>query len=125
MYVLGRIKDILIVQGRNVYPHDIEDCSRRVLQPEVAGDAAALGISEHGTESVVLIQEVRKGNRVQLLVLSRGEAGSNGTPDARESEARAAAKFSDTNWTTRARCNSAAVRIPTIFRRYSRCIRTS
>jgi LmbE family N-acetylglucosaminyl deacetylase len=41
----------------------------------------------------VLIQEVRKGNRVKLLVLSRGEAGSNGTPDARESEARAAAKL--------------------------------
>ena len=31
-----------------------------------------------------LIQEVRKGNRVKLLVLSRGEAGSNGTPEARE-----------------------------------------
>jgi len=41
----------------------------------------------------VLIQEARKGNHVKLLVLSRGEAGSNGTPDARESEARAAAKL--------------------------------
>ena len=41
----------------------------------------------------VLIQEVRKGNNVKLLVLSRGEAGSNGTPEARESEARAAAKL--------------------------------
>ena len=41
----------------------------------------------------VLIQEVRKGNKVKLLVLSRGEAGTNGTPDTRESEARAAAKL--------------------------------
>ncbi len=41
----------------------------------------------------VLIQEVRKGNHVKLLVLSRGEAGTNGTPEARESEARAAAKL--------------------------------
>ena len=39
----------------------------------------------------VLIQETRRGNRVQLLVLSRGEAASHGTPESREAEARAAA----------------------------------
>jgi N-acetylglucosamine malate deacetylase 1 len=39
----------------------------------------------------VLIQEARRGNRVKLLVLSRGEAGSHGTPESREEEARAAA----------------------------------
>ena len=39
----------------------------------------------------VLIQEARRGNRVKLLVLSRGEASSNGTPESREEEARAAA----------------------------------
>ena len=41
----------------------------------------------------VLIQESRKRNRVKLLVLSRGEAASNGTPESREAEARAAAKL--------------------------------
>jgi N-acetylglucosamine malate deacetylase 1 len=41
----------------------------------------------------VLIQEIRKGNRVKLLVLSKGEAASNGTPESREAEARAAAKL--------------------------------
>ena len=41
----------------------------------------------------VLIQEARKGNRVKLLVLSKGEAASNGTPESREAEARAAAKL--------------------------------
>jgi N-acetylglucosamine malate deacetylase 1 len=40
----------------------------------------------------VLIQEVKKGNQVRLLVLSRGEAGSAGTPEIREREARAAAE---------------------------------
>jgi len=39
----------------------------------------------------VLIQEGRRGNRVKLLVLSRGEASSHGTPGSREAEARAAA----------------------------------
>jgi LmbE family N-acetylglucosaminyl deacetylase len=39
----------------------------------------------------VLIKELRKGNRVRMLVLSRGEAGSAGTPELREQEARTAA----------------------------------
>lgn len=40
-----------------------------------------------------LIQEIGKGNRVKLLVLSRGEAGSSGTSESREAEAHAAAKL--------------------------------
>ncbi len=41
----------------------------------------------------VLIQEARHGHRVKLLVLSRGEASSNGTTEEREAEARDAAKL--------------------------------
>lgn len=40
----------------------------------------------------VLIQEARQGNTVHLLVLSRGEAGSAGTPEIREQESREAAR---------------------------------
>jgi bacillithiol biosynthesis deacetylase BshB1 len=41
----------------------------------------------------VLIQEAQRGNRVKLLILSKGEAASNGTPESREAEAREAAKL--------------------------------
>lgn len=41
--------------------------------------------------AAVLIKEVRRGNSVKMLVLSRGEAGTRGTPEVREQEARAAA----------------------------------
>jgi len=41
----------------------------------------------------LLIKEARRGNQLKLLVLSRGEAASNGTPESRETEARAAAKL--------------------------------
>jgi LmbE family N-acetylglucosaminyl deacetylase len=41
----------------------------------------------------VLIQEVEKGNNVKIVVLSRGEAGTSGTPESREQEARSAAKL--------------------------------
>ena len=41
----------------------------------------------------ILIKEIRKGNQVKLLVLSRGEAGSSGATEERERESRAAARL--------------------------------
>lgn len=41
----------------------------------------------------LLIKEVQKGNRVKILCLSLGEAGSNGTPEGRKQEATDAAKI--------------------------------
>ena len=43
----------------------------------------------------VLLGEVARGSEISLCVCSRGEAGSNGTPDEREAEARRAAKILD------------------------------
>ena len=34
--------------------------------------------------SALLIKEVKKGNKIKILVLSRGEAGTKGTPEIRE-----------------------------------------
>jgi bacillithiol biosynthesis deacetylase BshB1 len=41
--------------------------------------------------AAVLIKEIKRGNAVKVLVLSRGEAGSSGTPEGREDESRKAA----------------------------------
>lgn len=41
----------------------------------------------------ILIKEVRSGNQVRMLVLSRGEAGTAGTPEGREEESRSAARL--------------------------------
>jgi bacillithiol biosynthesis deacetylase BshB1 len=43
--------------------------------------------------AAILIKEIKRGNRVKLLVLSRGEAGTSGTPDEREQESREAARM--------------------------------
>ena len=40
----------------------------------------------------ILIKEVMQGNQVTIVVMSKGEAGSAGTPEEREQEARAVAK---------------------------------
>ena len=41
----------------------------------------------------VLLAEAARASEISLCVCSRGEAGSNGTPDEREAEARQAAKM--------------------------------
>jgi N-acetylglucosamine malate deacetylase 1 len=43
--------------------------------------------------AALLIQEARKQHRVKILVLSRGEAGSSGSPEQRERESREAARL--------------------------------
>src|SRR5436190_11271089 len=40
----------------------------------------------------VLIQEARDGHAVKMVVTSRGESSTHGTPEGREEEARAAAR---------------------------------
>lgn len=35
LYVTGRLKDMLILRGRNIYPNDVEDCIRNTDHPWV------------------------------------------------------------------------------------------
>ncbi|MFC4063274.1 fatty acyl-AMP ligase [Planomonospora corallina] len=66
LYVTGRIKDVVIVKGRNLYPQDLEEAARGV-HPAL-GAAAAFGFSPEdedgagpsGGEQVVVVQEVRR-----------------------------------------------------------------
>jgi amino acid adenylation domain-containing protein len=58
LYVTGRLKDLIIIRGRNHYPHDIE---RSVQQSHPALSAArgvAFSVEEENEESLVLVQEV-------------------------------------------------------------------
>lgn len=61
LYVTGRIKDILIIRGRNFYPHDLERtiaASHRALRP---GSTACFTVRHEGEQRPVAVQEVRKG----------------------------------------------------------------
>jgi len=35
LYVTGRLKDMFILRGRNIYPNDVEDCVRAAEHPLV------------------------------------------------------------------------------------------
>ena len=64
VYITGRVKDIIILAGRNLYPHEIEDVVAQV--PGVRkGCVAAFGASDFskGTERLVVVAETRERDR--------------------------------------------------------------
>ena len=59
LYVTGRRKDLLIVNGRNLYPQDIEEFIQGV-HPAVAGSrGVAVSVDVNDSERLVLIQAVK------------------------------------------------------------------
>jgi long-chain fatty acid adenylyltransferase FadD28 len=56
LFIIGRIKDLLIVHGRNHSPDDIE----ATIQELTAGRVAAIAIPDQSTEKLVAIIELRK-----------------------------------------------------------------
>jgi acyl-CoA synthetase (AMP-forming)/AMP-acid ligase II len=59
LYVTGRLKDLLIVNGRNLYPQDIEECAQDV-HPAVAGSrGCAVSVDIDDAERLVLIQAIK------------------------------------------------------------------
>jgi acyl carrier protein len=64
IYITGRVKDIIIHAGHNLYPHEIEDAVARV--PGVRkGCVVAFGSADPiaGTERLVIVAESRERNR--------------------------------------------------------------
>ena len=55
LYIIGRIKDLLIVDGKNHYPEDIE----HTISEITAGRVAAVSIQDDTTEKLVAIAEIK------------------------------------------------------------------
>ncbi|AKN18431.1 acyl-CoA synthetase [Mycobacterium haemophilum DSM 44634] len=56
LFIMGRIKDLLIVDGRNHYPDDIE----ATIQEITGGRVAAIGVPDDITEQLVAIIEFKR-----------------------------------------------------------------
>ncbi len=67
LYVVGRIKDLLIVRGRNHYPDDIE----ATIQEVTGGRVAAISVQDDRTEQLVAIIEVKKRGDTDEEVLEK------------------------------------------------------
>ena len=56
LFIVGRIKDMLIIRGRNHYPEDIE----ATVQEITRGRVAAISVPVNSTEKLVTVIEVKK-----------------------------------------------------------------
>jgi acyl-CoA synthetase (AMP-forming)/AMP-acid ligase II len=75
LFVTGRIKDLIIIDGRNHYPQDIEATVERGVPAARAGGAAAFAVETGGAERLVVALEVdrahRNGNAQHIVRLVR------------------------------------------------------
>jgi len=63
LFVTGRLKDMIVVRGRNVYPQDLELAAQQshpALQPDAC---AAFSVEVDGQEALALALEVRREER--------------------------------------------------------------
>ncbi|MBV9774683.1 MAG: amino acid adenylation domain-containing protein, partial [Gemmatimonadetes bacterium] len=58
LYITGRVKDLIIIRGRNHYPHDIEQTTARAHRALRPGGTAAFSVDRGGEERLVVVQEV-------------------------------------------------------------------
>lgn len=58
LFIVGRIKDMVIIDGRNHYPDDIE----ATVQEITAGRAAAVAVTDESGERLLVIAELRAGS---------------------------------------------------------------
>jgi long chain fatty acid CoA FadD26 len=65
LYIIGRLKDLLIVDGRNHYPDDIEATVAEIT----AGRVAAVAITDDITEKLIVIAEVKESDPDRLSAM--------------------------------------------------------
>lgn len=58
LFITGRIKDVIIIRGRNHYPQDIEQTVKQSHTALSTGYGAAFSVEVDGEERLVIVQEV-------------------------------------------------------------------
>jgi acyl-CoA synthetase (AMP-forming)/AMP-acid ligase II len=67
LYVTGRIKEIIILKGRNLYPHDIEGAVQRSHPAFAPGGGAAFSVDvDEEEERLVVVHELVRGTNASL-----------------------------------------------------------
>jgi 1-acyl-sn-glycerol-3-phosphate acyltransferase len=71
IYVTGRVKDIIIKGGRNLYPHEVEELATRA-EGVRKGCVVAFGLNDEasGTEKLVVVAETRERDAARRFVIA-------------------------------------------------------
>jgi amino acid adenylation domain-containing protein/non-ribosomal peptide synthase protein (TIGR01720 family) len=60
LFVTGRLKDMLIVRGHNLYPQDIEQAIEREVDVVRKGRVAAFAVTENGVDGIGIAAEISR-----------------------------------------------------------------
>ncbi|WP_339542320.1 non-ribosomal peptide synthetase [Pseudomonas sp. JAI120] len=60
VYITGRLKDLLIVRGHNLYPQDIEQTIEREVELVRKGRVAAFAVNDNGLEGIGIAAEISR-----------------------------------------------------------------
>jgi len=74
LFVTGRLKDLIIIRGRNHYPQDIEHAVEEATPLVRAGSIAAFAVDVDGRERVCVVAELERGKREPAEIASAFEA---------------------------------------------------
>ena len=108
LFITGRLKDVIIIRGRNLYPQDIERTTQQAHEAVDAG--AAFSVGEPGHEELVVVHQVGREHRrsdmapVLRAIRAADRRGARGRPAGD----RAAAAGDPCRSRPAARCSAAA-----------------
>lgn len=66
LYITGRLKDVIILRGRNYYPQDIEHVAYAAAEGLREGCGVAFSNNAHPEEQLIIVYEVEKSHINQL-----------------------------------------------------------
>jgi acyl-CoA synthetase (AMP-forming)/AMP-acid ligase II len=69
LFITGRLKDLIIIEGRNVYPQDLEYTVQRASPAFVAGGGAAGVYHDQQVQRVAFVQEVHGTESEERLTM--------------------------------------------------------
>jgi acyl-CoA synthetase (AMP-forming)/AMP-acid ligase II/acyl carrier protein len=70
LYLTGRLKEVMIFWGRNVYPQDVEKTTWSCHAALKENGGAAFAIAADGAEQLVVVQEISRPGKVDLEALA-------------------------------------------------------
>lgn len=66
VFVTGRMKNMMIIRGMNIYPHDVEATVQRAHPALSVGSGAAFSVELNNKEQLVIVQEVERTFRKKI-----------------------------------------------------------
>ncbi|MEO0647054.1 MAG: AMP-binding protein, partial [Cyanobacteria bacterium J06650_10] len=66
LFITGRLKDVIIIRGRNYYPQDIELTAETAHEALQSNGCAAFSVEKNSAEQLVVVQEIKRPYLRQL-----------------------------------------------------------